>query len=142
MVTENPEKSYDSIDDVREASGLMGMHNASLEDVQKMLGSAGMAYSQHQAQALYALSSYESSTWQDFNLDILSNTAGIGADVTLGSPPPPWAKGKTWLACTSIVAPNNGAPAYYRVAKDLEEKAFYQATYPSQYGQRQYIPSR
>eukprot|EP00927_Polykrikos_kofoidii_P064823 TRINITY_DN604_c0_g1_i2.p1 TRINITY_DN604_c0_g1~~TRINITY_DN604_c0_g1_i2.p1 ORF type:complete len:587 (-),score=73.38 TRINITY_DN604_c0_g1_i2:115-1812(-) len=50
-------------------------------------------------------------TWNDWTITLLSSTASIGTNITLGSSPNSWAKGKEWFACHSVMLPTAKNPA-------------------------------
>lgn len=51
-------------------------------------------------------------TWNDWTITLLSSTASIGTNITLGSSTNSWATGKEWFSCHSVMLPRANNPAY------------------------------
>uniref|UniRef100_A0A7S2KF75 Uncharacterized protein n=1 Tax=Zooxanthella nutricula TaxID=1333877 RepID=A0A7S2KF75_9DINO len=118
--------------------------NITLEALMATVRDLPIPWMQDYWQAVYIFGYTGGMTWSDIVEASLEKTVNIPGTTTLGSEPQPWARGKEWIACTSVPTPPLAGSTGAAYAENIttSEAVFYQATAASRAPTSKYIPAR
>merc|ERR1719401_3278779 len=89
------------------------------QQVRAVVQELGIPWLEDYFQVVYIFGYAGGASWEDIVSASLQKTVNLEPSVTLGSEPQAWARGKTWIACTSIPTPQPSGDASVFYYEDL-----------------------